>query len=311
MTVNKMTTIIKLMRPGHWVKNGFVIAPLLFAHKFNNSAMCIKVALTFAAFCAVSSIIYIINDMCDRREDQNHPTKKNRPIASGAIGISEAIMLSIILTILGFAAALTVSYRVTVVVLLYAAINLIYSLKIKHIAILDVMTIAAGFVLRVLAGSSAISVLPSHWLILCTIMISLFLGFTKRRAELIGIAVDGKPNNTRIVLKDYSVAFLDQVIAVVTGATVVCYALYTVDARTVEVFGSRAMLLTVPPVIYGIFRYIYIIYHLQKGDDPTKALFHDIPTLVNLVIWITIAMLVVTKGADITELIHLIIKGAV
>jgi len=304
-----MKTIINLMRPGHWVKNGFVIAPLLFAHKFNDSAMCIKVALTFAAFCAVSSIVYIINDLCDRREDQNHPTKKNRPIASGAVSISEAVILSIILMILGFAAAMTVNCRVTAIVLLYAVMNLIYSLKIKHVAILDVMTIATGFVLRVLAGSAAISVLPSHWLILCTIMISLFLGFTKRRAELIGITADNQ-NNTRVVLKDYSVAFLDQVIAVVTGATVVCYALYTVDARTVETFGSRAMLLTVPSVIYGIFRYIYIIYHLQKGDDPTGALLRDIPTLVNLVIWITVALLVITNGTDIAEFIHLTMKGA-
>ena len=211
--------------------------------------------------------------------------------------------------IISIVTAISVSGRVTAIVLLYAAINLIYSLKIKHVAILDVMTIAAGFVLRILAGSAAISVLPSHWLILCTIMISLFLGFTKRRAELIGVTTNCEQNNTRIVLKDYSIAFLDQVIAVVTGATIICYALYTVDARTVETFGNRTMLLTVPSVIYGIFRYIYIIYHLQKGDDPTQALLRDIPTLVNLLIWVAIALLVVTNGTDIAEFIHLITKG--
>jgi len=182
-------------------------------------------------------------------------------------------------------------------------VNIAYSLAVKHWVILDVMAIAAGFVLRILAGSAAIAVVPSHWLVLCTIMISLFLGFTKRRVELAAVTESGSAPRSRIVLKDYSMAFLDQVIAVVTGATIICYALYTVDARTLQVFGTRAMLLTVPSVIYGVFRYLYIIYHLERGQDPTQTLTHDIPTIINLIIWVIISLLVVAYGSQIGRII--------
>jgi 4-hydroxybenzoate polyprenyltransferase len=187
-----------------------------------------------------------------------------------------------------------IDFYVAVAVSIYAVTHIAYSLVLKHIVILDVMTIAAGFVLRILGGSISISVAPSHWLVICTIMISLFLGFTKRRAELLG--VETQTLNSRPVLKDYSTTFLDQVIAMVTGATIVCYTLYTVDARTVALFGTRAMLVTVPSVMYGLFRYIYIIYHLEQGDDPCHTLIHDIPTLINLAIWMVASLLVVTHG---------------
>ena len=291
---NKVLATIAAMRPQQWVKNGFVVAPLLFAHKFNDPAMCFKTLIAVAAFCAISSAIYLFNDLCDRREDQQHPVKKLRPIARGAVTTTEALSFCIVLTVLGLLGSWYLGMRFLLTAVLYTAIHIAYSLGIKHVAILDVMTIAAGFVLRILAGAVAISAPPSHWLVLCTIMISLFLGFTKRRAELVSEELEGV--NTRKVLADYSVAFLDQVVSLVTGATIICYALYTVDDRTLKVFGTRAMLLTVPSVMYGMFRYIYLIYHLKKGEDPTRAITRDIPTIINLIIWVILSVLIVSYG---------------
>jgi len=223
--------------------------------------------------------------------------KKLRPIASGLVGPVPALLLAVLLIVSSLLLAWYLGRYVVLAVLLYAVINIAYSLALKHVAIVDVMTIAVGFVLRVLGGSVAISVVPSHWLVLCTILISIFLGFTKRRAELITVCarIGG---NSRLVLKDYSIAFLDQAISMVTGATIIGYALYTVDEHTLKVLGTRAMLLTVPLVMYGLFRYIYIIYHLKGGDDPVRILIRDVPTIINLIIWVVISLLVVSYGGQ-------------
>jgi 4-hydroxybenzoate polyprenyltransferase len=294
---NKTLALLTVMRPQQWIKNVFVCAPLLFSGRFRDPAMCFKAALAFIGFCLVSSAIYAINDVCDRTEDRRHPVKKNRPIASGAVGAGLALLFSGILIILGLLLAVYINIFFLLIVLLYIFIHIAYSLILKHVAILDVMTIAGGFVLRILGGSVAIVVSPSHWLVLCTIMISMFLGFTKRRAELTSLDADSE--YTRLVLRDYSTAFLDQVISIVTAATIVCYALYTVDAHTLEVLGNRGMLLTVPSVMYGLFRYIYLIYHRKKGQDPTDTLIYDIPTICNLIIWLILSLLVVNYGSQL------------
>ncbi len=291
---NMITKIVVTLRPYHWVKNMFVYAPLVFSGQFTQINSCLKTTLAFLSFCMASSAIYTINDVFDRFEDRQHPTKKFRPIASGALKPSAAILLSVTLVITALTVACFLNRLVILTLLIYIVINIAYSLAIKHIAILDVLTIAFGFVLRILIGGMAISVIPSYWLILCTVMISLFLGFTKRRVEL--LAVDLEQNNSRPVLKDYSVAFLDQVIPMVTGATIIAYALYTVDAHTQMVLGTRAMLLTLPFVIYGLLRYIYIIYHLKQGTDPVETLIRDIPTIINLLLWIVTSLLVVRYG---------------
>lgn len=290
----KALAIIAVLRPQQWIKNAFVLAPLVFSRQYSDSAMCLKTLLALIGFCAVSSAVYLINDFCDRREDRNHPTKKHRPIASGEVSAAEAGILCAVLMALSVLVGIPLSWRYLLWVGLYAIINIAYSLGIKHMAILDVMTISAGFVLRILAGSAAIGVQSSPWLVLCTIMISIFLGFTKRRAEL--VAANEDQGQTRAVLKDYSIGFLDQVISMVTSVTIICYILYTIDDRTFVVFGSRAMLLTVPSVMYGIFRYLYIIYHLKQGEDPTAALVRDIPTIINLILWGLMSVLVVTYG---------------
>jgi len=291
---SRISAFISVVRPRQWIKNAFVWAPLLFSGQFTKFDLCGKAALIFVSFCIVSGAIYVINDLADRYEDKQHPLKRFRPIASGAISPGTAIIFSMVLIVVGVAVAWYVSWSGVLIVLIYVVMNILYSLALKHVAIVDVMTIAAGFVLRVLGGSVAISVAPSHWLLLCTVMISLFLGFTKRRDELLAAA--GQAQNSRVVLRNYNVAFLDQAISMVTSVTVLCYVLYTVDARTLQVFGTRAMLLTVPSVIYGLFRYIYIIYHLEEGEDPTSTLVRDIPTIVNMIIWIVISLIVVICG---------------
>jgi len=290
-------TVAAVLRPGQWVKNAFVVAPLLFSHLFTDTAMILRTLVAVGSFCAISSAIYVLNDLCDRREDRQHPIKKQRPIASGQLGAKAALVLAVVPAVIGLVAGWWLGGHFLLIAVLYVVVNVAYSLGIKHLAILDVMMIAAGFVLRIFAGAEAIAVKPSHWLVLCTIMISLFLGFTKRRAEL--VAMGPQKGETRKVLADYSVAFLDQVISLVTGTTIVCYALYSVDGRTVAMFGSQAMLLTVPSVMYGMFRYLYVIYHLKAGQDPTKVITRDIPTVINLVLWVVIAWLVVSYGGRI------------
>jgi len=293
---NKILAILAALRPVHWIKNGFVAAPLLFSGMYKERGACFNILAALICFCAVSSAMYVLNDLRDMREDQLHPVKRHRPIARGAVGVNTALILIVILVLVSLAAGWRLGSKFLLIALLYLAVNAAYSFGIKHVAILDVMVVAGGFVLRILAGSAAISVSPSHWLVLCTIMISMFLGFTKRRAEL--VSVEGAGEHTRKGLQDYSVAFLDQVIPMVTAATIICYALYTVDSRTLQVFGTRAMLLTMPSVMYGLFRYIYLIYHSKKGSDPTELICRDVPTLINLVIWVLIAVWVVTKGRE-------------
>lgn len=293
----KPLDLIKIMRPWHWIKNCFVIAPLLFSGQITSLTQSIKSTVIFVAFCCVSSATYIINDICDREEDRHHPVKKLRPIASESVKISTALILSLLLIFSGLIISITMSWKVSFIIFIYIIITILYSLSLKKIVILDVMILSIGFVFRVLAGSLAISVIPSHWLIVCTIMISLFLGFVKRRAEIVGLnsySISG--GTSRTVLNDYSIEFLDQMIPIVASATIVCYALYTVDLRTSDVFGSRAMVITVPCVIYGITRYIYIVYHHKRGEDTTRILLKDIPTIINIIIWGMLAFIVITYG---------------
>ena len=298
---NNLFVIIRTLRPHNWIKNLIVYAPLAFSGRFTQMSLCFRETIAFVCFCIISSAIYIINDVCDKAEDKQHPTKKKRPIASEAISVSNALIISIILTILGLFLVYSLGSGILIYILLYILISIAYSLFIKHIAILDVLTIAFGFVLRILVGGLAVSVVPSYWLILCTVMISIFLGFTKRRVELV---TNGKHNNnSRPVLKDYSISFLDQVIPVVTGATMLAYALYTVDEHTQKVLGTTAMLLTLPFVIYGLLRYIYIIYHLQKGADPTETLISDVPSVINLFLWVVTSLIIVEYG-DKINLFH-------
>jgi len=291
---NKVWAYVGVLRCHQWLKSGFVLAPLLFSGEFKDWSNCWISFLACISFCAVSSGVYAFNDLCDRKEDQQHRMKKDRPIAKGLVSTREAAVLSGVLILGGLILGTALGEQFITVLFIYITINVMYSLGLKHVAILDVMIISGGFVLRIVGGSMAIGVNPSHWLILCTMMISVFLGFTKRRVEI--VTADRDKESSRIVLKDYSLAFLDQVISMVTGATILCYALYSVDEQTIERFGTRGMLITVPFVMYGLFRYLYLVYHLQEGEDATRACLRDVPMIINLGLWVVISLWVVGYG---------------
>ncbi len=286
-------TIIEAMRIRQWIKNGFVFAAPLFARQIAVPDKALAVFAAFAAFCLASSAVYAMNDLIDLRRDRLHPVKRMRPLASGRLTISAAIGMALGLA----AAALALSLLMlplfaTMVLIAYILSNLLYSLYLKHLVILDVMFLAVGFILRVLIGAAAAAVSPSHWLLLCTLTVSLFLGFTKRRAELIDL--EGRAHSHREVLEHYSHDFLDQMVSISTGATLLCYILYTVDARTAEVFHTRGLIATVPFVLYGVFRYLYLSYHRNDGGNPAELILRDRPFLLNLALW----------GAACTVIIH-------
>lgn len=275
--------LFRALRPVQWVKNVFVLAPLVFAEHLLEPDLLLRASISFLAFCFAASSIYLVNDLRDREEDRRHPLKKNRPIASGALAVPTAAASSALLAAAAIAAAAYLGLQFTVYLAVYLAINLLYSSVLKKMVILDVMAVSSGYVLRVMAGAAAIDVQVSKWLLLCTTFLALFLIFSKRRHEIVLLG-EGAAGH-RAVLGLYSPAFLDQMINVVTASTVVSYALYAVDDHTVEKFGSDALLYTIPLVLYGIFRYLYLIYQRNDVQDPTVALLKDPALIVNVLLW--------------------------
>jgi 4-hydroxybenzoate polyprenyltransferase len=255
---------LKTARPHEWVKNVLVFAGLLFSGQFDNGHAVLQATLTFIAFCAISSAGYFINDLNDVELDRKHPKKRNRPIAAGELTERSAITICILLAAGAIALAFaTVGWEVGLIVAGYGAIQVAYSFGLKQVVIIDVMTLAALFILRVTAGAVAVNAHASEWLVLCTGMLALFLGFTKRRQEAVSELHTG--TDTRPVLEHYSLPFLDQMVSMVTTGTVISYAIYTVNSPLI---GSK-MMLTLPPVVYGIFRYLYLIY--DRSDDRSTA----------------------------------------
>ena len=285
--------LLATLRPMQWIKNFFIFGPLLFSRLLTNQATDLRVLAGFVLFCLASSGVYVLNDLMDLEADRLHPTKRFRPIAAGQISRGMALTLSVVLLLAAAAGAVALGTVFALLVLCYIGLNISYSLGLKQVVIIDVMMIGAGFVIRVLAGAAIIPVSPSHWLVLCTILLSVFLGFTKRRAEL--TLLQDKAVEHRKVLTSYSTIFLDQMVSVVTAATLMCYILYTVDPRTVETVagGSRGLVLTVPLVMYAIFRYLYLVYRLEEGGSPTKALVEDRMMIVSIVLWAVLCAVVI------------------
>jgi 4-hydroxybenzoate polyprenyltransferase len=272
---------IKALRPQEWVKNLLVFAGLLFSAKFKDSGAVADATATFVAFCMVASAGYLVNDAHDVGEDRQHPTKRFRPIAAGEISIPFAIGLAVVLAVVALAgSAVLVSPEVAGLVLAYGVGTTLYSYVLKHEVILDVMTIAGLFVLRVLAGAVAVNADASAFLLLCTGMVALFLGFTKRRQEATSELHSG--TTTRPVLEHYSIPFLDQMVAMVTAATVMSYAIYAVNSPLI---GSK-MLGTLPPVLYGIFRYLYLIYDRKDTRSTDAILLEDYGMIGASVVWV-------------------------
>lgn len=279
------------MRISHWVKNLFLFAALIFSGHLLQPDYLLTTLLGFFLFSLASSAIYLINDIADIEKDKVHPVKSKRPIASGALSVKAAAIAAALLLIFSLATSFQVETRFGVVTVAYVMINLAYSVYLKKVVIVDVMAVAAGFVLRVVAGAVLINVPASEWLILCTLLLSLFLGFSKRRHEL--MVLERSAVQHRSVLLHYSPSFLDQMTAIVTASTVMSYALYTISEETVRKFDTHNLIYTIPFVLYGIFRYLYLVHKKEEGGNPTKILLTDIPMIVNVLAWILACVLII------------------
>jgi 4-hydroxybenzoate polyprenyltransferase len=275
--------LLKSLRPTQWPKNVFVLAPLVFGGLLLDAQVALRAALALVAFCCASSAVYLINDLRDREEDRRHPLKRLRPIAAGTLTVPVAVLA--VLVLVGAAAALSARLGRPFALVLgaYLLLNVLYTLWLKHMVILDVMSIAISFVLRVEAGSTATGIEVSRWLLLCTIFLSLFLAFSKRRHEITLLAHEA--SGQRPVLDHYSPAFLDQMINVVTASSVVSYALYCVAPETVEKYHTQDLVFTIPLVLYGIFRYLYLMYQRPGERNPTEVILRDAPFLINILLW--------------------------
>jgi len=279
------------MRPKEWTKNLLVFTGLIFSRSLTDAHNIERSFLGFAVFCAASSGVYLFNDLCDIKEDREHPIKRARPLASGALNVNLARFVMLLLFAVAAFGSLYLSYGFGAIIGIYLITCLAYSLKLKDIVILDVILIASGFVLRAISGAILIGVEVSEWLVLCTSMVALLVGFGKRRHEL--VLLEETAENHRRSLSDYSISFLDSIMNICAGAAVLTYALYTRADETIERVGSRAMLLTIPFVVYGVFRYLFLIHKRKVGGDPVQLLFRDRPTLFNLFLWILTAVLVI------------------
>jgi 4-hydroxybenzoate polyprenyltransferase len=272
------------MRPKQWTKNAVVLAPVIFARKAGDESSLVTGLAAVLIFSLTAGATYIVNDLRDLAKDRQHPTKSRRPIVSGAISPSAALAAAVGVFLLSLAGALLIRPAFAGYVAAYALLSLLYSLVLKRVVIIDVMTIAAGFVLRVEAGASAVGVGVSQWLFLCTILLALFLGFGKRRHEL--VLLEGRADTHREILREYSPYFLDQMIGVVTASTVIAYSLYTLSPEVASKLGTTRLYLTIPFVLYGIFRYLYLIHQREEGGSPSTLLLNDRPLLVTVLLWI-------------------------
>jgi 4-hydroxybenzoate polyprenyltransferase len=280
------------LRPRQWVKNLFVFAGLIFSQSLFTPLFWPALA-AFLIFCALSGAIYVFNDLADVEKDRLHPTKRARPIASGALSRRAAAGLGVALVLGSLVLAFRLSVPFGLAAAAYAALLTAYSVWLKHLVILDVLTVAAGFVLRAVAGAAAIAVEISGWLVICTILVALFLALGKRRHEYRTLRGDAAAH--RPILAEYSESFLDQMVAVVTASTVTAYALYTMSPDTVAKFHTRLLPVTLPFVLYGIFRYLYLLYRRELGGNPSDLLLNDRALLVNTVLWM-LALLVIIYG---------------
>lgn len=271
-----MKPYLKLLRPHQWVKSGFVFVGLLFGHAWHDALLVRSVLLAAAAFALAASAVYVLNDFTDRARDREHPEKRRRPLAAGLVSPQEALLLAGVCMLLALTLAFASAPAVLLIVAGYILLNVAYSLKLKHIVLLDVFVIAAGFMLRILAGTLGVGIAPSHWLLLCGLMLTLFLGFAKRRAELKALkALEGRGNRHRKVLDDYDPQLLDQLIAICAANTIVSYSLYTVSAETLAMHGTAHLIYSVPFVAYGIFRYLFLLHRRAGGGDPATVLLRD------------------------------------
>lgn len=278
----QVTAVIVALRPKHWVKNVFVFAPVVFGHRVTDPQALLSTAAVFGLFCMLSSAVYLINDIADREKDRQHPVKRMRPIAAGSLSVLVAAVLAALLAATALLLAFGLNRQFALIALGYLVLNLAYSFILKNVVILDVMVVSSGFLLRVWAGAVAIGVIMSHWLVLCTALIALFLGFVKRRQE---ISTYTESTDQRPILSEYSLPFLDQLIAILTSTTLLAYMLYAFSPEVAEKLGTRWMGLTLPFVLYGMFRYLYLVHQRGEGESPTSIVLKDKPLILAVFLW--------------------------
>lgn len=278
--------LLQNMRPRQWAKNGFAFAGIAFDKQFLEGESLLRVSATFVLLCLCASSIYLINDLVDLKQDRQHPKKKHRPLASGRLPVAVAVAAAVLLPLVALGAALAFSWQLAVVLVIYLILHIVYSYSLKEIVIIDVFAIAAGFVLRVVAGVVVIEVEQfSPWLYVCAGLLSLFLAVGKRRQELVMMGENAI--NTRKIFDHYSLALLDDMLRLTITAAAISYTLYAAEAET-RLTRPEYMLLTVPFVYYGLFRYLYVIYVKEHGGDPTEVLFEDRPLQLTLVLWVAL-----------------------
>ncbi len=287
-----LTDVLRSLRPRQWAKNLFVFAGLVFAQQLFSPAALVALA-AFLVFCALSGAMYLLNDVADRHRDRLHPVKRGRPVAAGRLRPGTAVAVAVLLIGAGLGAGVLLSPPFALAGLGYVLLLGAYSAWLKHVVLVDVIVVAVGFVLRAVAGALAIDVEISGWLLICTILLALFLALGKRRHE--SLALDGAAPAHRPILAEYSPALLDQMIAVVTASTVTAYALYTMSPETVAKFHTHLLPATLPLVLYGIFRYLYLLYRRQLGGNPSELFLGDRALLLNTVLW-AVAVVAIIYG---------------
>ena len=286
-----MKEYFKLFRLNQWIKNIFIFVPLVFSKNLFNYDLLFIVIAGFFEFCFASSLVYIINDVIDIESDREHPVKRTRPLPSGKISKKSAINSAVILSVIILIFLPFFKPAFDILLISYIILNVFYSFKLKNIVIIDIFSIAAGFMIRIISGAVVIDVEISSWLILTTMFISLFLGVMKRRSEL--ALVENK--STRKVLAEYSITFSDQMTTVAAAGVIICYALYSVATRTVTVFGTDKLIFTTPFVVFGIFRYMYLVYMNSQGENTSKILVSDLPMIINVLLYILFSVLIIYK----------------
>ena len=287
-----MSKYFLLLRPRQWFKNIFVFAGLLFSKEFYDPESIITSLYTFAVFCLLSSGVYILNDILDYREDRVHPLKSKRPIAANGIPRKNGLIISIVCFILALTGSYAVSTELFLVCAIYGIMMVLYSLVVKHIILLDILFVAMGYVLRAIAGAVAIQVVISSWLLLCSLLLALLIVIAKRRNEIETLGTQHATIH-RKTLARYPVALLNQMISIVSAACIVSYCLYTLAPETVSKFHTRNLIFTVPFVLYGVFRYLYLTFH-KKSQPPDHVIVSDIPLLICLLLWVGSCAVILT-----------------
>jgi 4-hydroxybenzoate polyprenyltransferase len=290
--MTQLRALLVSLRPHQWTKNLLVVpAALVFSKHLFEVDAALRVGLALVVFCALSGAVYLVNDLADLERDRLHPRKRLRPLASGALSMGTARLAAALLLVAGLGSSLVLGPAFAALGLAYVVLNLAYSFGLKNVVILDVLAISLGFVLRAVAGAVAIDVEFSSWLLVCTILLALFLSLAKRRHEL--VLLDASAGEHRPILAEYSPYLLDQMIAVVTASCLTAYAFYTLAPETVEKYQTERVALTIPFVIYGIFRYLYLVHRREEGGSPTDVLLTDRPLLVAGALWVVAVVVII------------------